>query len=101
MPGYGMPTVCQELAKCGGYKMNEPGFCFPELIFFWGDPSICVPALTKRWHLSVERKLCALDEARCQKEFGFGRQHLELGIKWAYLEGQEKQAEFQRILDNQ
>ena len=76
-------------------------FAFLSSFSSGGDPSICVPALTKRWHLSVERKLCALDEARCQKEFGFGRQHLELGIKWAYLEGQEKQAEFQRILDNQ
>jgi len=30
-----------------------------------------------------------------RREFSFGRQHLELGIKWAYLKGQERKAEFQ------
>ena len=63
--------ACQELAKCGGHNMNEAGFCFHELIFFWGDPSICVPVLTKPWHLSAKWKLCALDKGGCQEGVWF------------------------------
>ena len=64
-------TVCQELAKCGKYNMNEAGFWFHELIFFWGDPSICIPAQTKPWHLSAKQKLCALDKGGCQEGVWF------------------------------